>query len=228
MAKKRVTRKELVKEPDEFITLTGKVIQWARQNTKPLLYGSCAFLALILLVSGYRYYSRQQEAAASDLLSKSLMAYQESDREGESEKALAAAKPEFERLINEYGRAAEGRLGRILYGHILMAGNTSAEAVGFYEKALADFSHDPLLRNVILNGLATAAMDKGENAAAIGYLEKIAAGQNSLLKDSALFNLGRLYRAAGEADKSKKVLDQLVADFPDSMFTNMAKENRAG
>ncbi|MDA8142030.1 MAG: tetratricopeptide repeat protein [Desulfobacteraceae bacterium] len=228
MAKKRVTRKELVKEPDEFITLTGKVIQWARQNTKPLIYGICAFLALILLISGFRYYNNHQEAAASDLLSKSLMSYQEADRKDEPEKALAAAKPEFERLINEYGGTSEGRIGGILYGHMLLAGHEPAEAAGFYEKALNNAENDPILRNVILNGLATVAMEKEDNAAAIGYLEKITAGRESVLKDSALFNLGRLYRISGDLEKSKKAFSQLVADFPDSMYTNMAREISAG
>jgi hypothetical protein len=43
MAKKRTTRKQLLKGPDEFITQTGKAIRWARANTKPLIYGTCAF-----------------------------------------------------------------------------------------------------------------------------------------------------------------------------------------
>ena len=44
MAKKRLTRKELVKKPDEFITLTGTVIQWARGQCQGVnLWRSCFF-----------------------------------------------------------------------------------------------------------------------------------------------------------------------------------------
>lgn len=226
MAKKRVTRKELVKEPDEFINLTGKIIRWARQNTKPLIYGTCAFFGLIILIAGYRFYSNQRAATAAELFSKSLIAYQEA--EADPEKALALVKSDFERLITEYGGLAEGRMAQILYGHILLAGHAPDEAIGVYEKALKDFGGDPTLRNTILNGLATAFMEKGDNTAAIGNFEKIADGRNPVFRDSALFNLGRLYRLAGDAEKSQKAYSQLVADFPDSMFVNMAREKSAG
>lgn len=228
MAKRRVTRKELVKEPDEFITLTGKVIQWARDNVKPLIYGACAFLGLVIIVSGYRYYSSQQANAAAALFSKALMEYQAADKNGDPDKALAVARPDFERLINKYGGADEGRLGQILYGHLLMNGHAYDEAIRVYQESLGDFNGSPALRNTILNGLATAFMDKGDNTAAIDHFEKIVDGESTLLKDNALFNLALLYRMTGEKEKSQKAYSQLAADFPDSMFADIARENAAG
>lgn len=228
MAKRRVTRKELVKEPDEFITLTGKVIQWARNNAKPLIYGTCVFFGLVILISGYRFYSGQRAAAAAALFSKVLMGYQESQADDDPGKALAVVRPDFERLINKYGGTAEGRMGRILYGHLLLAGDAVDEAIVAYKEALDDFDGTPDLRNAILNGLATASMDKQDSAGAIGYFEKIVAGTSPLFKDNALFNLGRLYRLAGESEKSHKAYSRLAADFPDSMFADMAREYAAG
>jgi predicted negative regulator of RcsB-dependent stress response len=228
MAKKRVTRKELVKEPDEFITLTGKVIQWSRSNLKSLIYGICVFFGIILLISGYRFYSGQRAAAASALFSKSLIAYQEAEADKDPGKALNLVRPDFERLINEYGGTAEGRMGRMVYAHLLLNGHAVDEAIAAYEKALGDFNGDPSLRNTILDGLATAFMEKGDNGAAIGYLEKIVAGQSPMLKDSALFNLGRLYRQTGDAQKSQNAYSRLAADFPESMYAEMARESSAG
>ena len=44
MAKqKRVTRKQLLKEPDEFITTTGRIIAWGRKYTRQVAYAAGAF-----------------------------------------------------------------------------------------------------------------------------------------------------------------------------------------
>lgn len=229
MAKKRITRKELVKEPDEFITLTGQMIRWARDNTRPLTYGVCAFIAVILLVSAYRFYSTQREQAAATLLSQTRAAYQAAEKaDKDPVKALAVAKPDFERLVSEYGHWSAGRLGRLLYAHAALAGHAPDEAIALYKEALHDFENDPALANSILNGLASAYAEKGDTATAIAQLERIVAGSGTVLKDVALFQLGSLYRSAGETEKSQKAYIRLSTDFPDSIYADIAKEKAAG
>ncbi|MFZ1987159.1 MAG: tetratricopeptide repeat protein [Desulfatitalea sp.] len=229
MAKKRITRKELVKEPDEFITLTGQTIRWARENTRSLTYGVCAFFAVILLVAAYRFYSTQREQAAATLLSQTRAAYQAAGKtEGDPAKALAKAKPDFDRLVSEYGRWSAGRLGRLLYAHAALAGHAPDEAIALYKEALDDFENDPTLVNSILNGLAAAYAEKGDAAAAIAQLERIVAGGGTVLKDTALFQLGGMYRSAGEAEKSQKAYNRLSTDFPDSIYADIAREKSAG
>jgi predicted negative regulator of RcsB-dependent stress response len=229
MAKKRITRKELVKEPDEFITLTGQMIRWARDNTRLLTYGVCAFFAVILLASAYRFYSTQREQAAATLLSQTRAAYQAAEKAGgDPAKALAAAKPDFERLVSEYGRWPAGRLGRILYAHAALAGHAVDEAIALYKEALGDFENDPTLANSILSGLSAAYAEKGDTAAAIVHLEQIVAGGGTVLKDVALFQLAGLYRSAGEIEKSQKAYTRLSTDFPDSIYADIAKEKAAG
>ena len=53
MAKKRKkTRKELLKEPDEFITLSSKLIGFGVEHKNQLIYGLGIIVALALIVSG--------------------------------------------------------------------------------------------------------------------------------------------------------------------------------
>ena len=57
MAKKRKkTRKELLKEPDEFMTLSGKLIKFAVEHKKQLTYGLGIILALVVIISGVRFF----------------------------------------------------------------------------------------------------------------------------------------------------------------------------
>jgi predicted negative regulator of RcsB-dependent stress response len=223
------SRKELIKGPDEFITLTGKLIRWARNNTKPLIIGTCAFFVLIALISVYRIYNTQRERSAAVLLSQNLTAYLEArNLENNSDKALATVRPEFERLIAEYGGQPAGRAGRLLLAHVALSGHASDEAIALYRKALSDFSGDPSLHNILRNGLATAYMQKGDQGAAIEHFQAVATGKSVLLKDAALFHLGYLYSTLGEAEKSRQAYLQLKSDFPDSMYSDIAREKAAG
>ena len=111
MAKKRITRKELVKKPDEFITLTGAVIQWAQKNTKSLAYGVGTFFIIVLLLAGYRFYAENRERAAGALLSQSITAYEEALRHEKTPvEALAKVQPDLERLIDDFAGCDAGNL----------------------------------------------------------------------------------------------------------------------
>jgi predicted negative regulator of RcsB-dependent stress response len=229
MAKKKFSRKELVKEPDEFITFTGQAIRWARENARLLTYGACLFFGVIVLVSAYRLYSAHVQDAGGALLSQTRSAYQTAlQADKDPAKALAAVKPQFERLVSEYGRWPAGRLGRVLYAHATQAGHAPDEAITLYRQALDDFKADPALSNSILSGLAAAYMEKGDSAAAITHLEQVVAGSAKTLKDTALFQLAALYKAAGQTEKSQQAYKQLSTDYPDSIYANIAKEKITG
>jgi tetratricopeptide (TPR) repeat protein len=224
MAKKRVTRKQLLKEPDEFITSTGKLIGWARENSRSLGIGAGIFFALIIGLSAYIYFNERRASTAQMMFSQALTKYQtELDKKGNVE-ALAAVRADFDLLISKYGNLPAGKLGRVFYGHVSNSGLDYDKAIGHYQKALDDFGGESSLTNIILNGLATAHHEKGEYPQAIERYRKILEGSTIILKDVALFNLGKLYEQIGEAEKSREAYQQLSTDFPDSMYANIVRE----
>jgi tetratricopeptide (TPR) repeat protein len=229
MAKKRTTRKQLLKGPDEFITQTGKAIRWARAHTRPLVYGGCAFLAILVFGVVYSYYREQQQQAAYMLLSQSIDAYQkERDLDSNPVALLEAARPDFERLVSKYGPYPAGRQGALVLGHISLAGGDAQAALKLYQKSLKHFGNDPSLRPAIINGMAEAYAQIGDTASAIAHYEKLADGRDTPFIDVALFHLGRLYQIAGDTEKSRKAYERLGTDFPDSMYADMAREKAAG
>lgn len=223
MAQKRISRKKLLKEPDEFLSLSTKLLDWAKANPKKLIYGASAFFALVLGVSGYTYYNQARAKAAFNLLGQGLAKY-EAMGDNNKTAALAAAKPDFKRLVDNFGHQPAGVLGRIIFGHISLAGKDPDAAIALYQRALEETGDDPALTNLILNGLAVAYEQKGQTEKAIAYYEKIRAGNSEVLKDSALFSLGRLYEKAGQTEKSLQAYSQLSTDFPKSMYAEIARE----
>lgn len=224
MAKKRVTRKQLLKQPDEFMTTTGKLVQWAKDHTQQLVYGGAIFFGVVILVAFLGYHKERKRQSASTLYSQAMAKYEAAGGVQEAVKALAAARADFAQLVESYGNLPAGRLGRVMYGHLSLAGMALDDAVAQYQAALDDFGDNPVLQNVILNGLGSAYAQKGEYPAAIEQFEKLAEGSNPVLKDVALFHLGRLYDQLGRTKESQKVYQQLRTDFPETMYAQLAQE----
>ena len=131
---------------------------------------------------------------------------------------------DFDALLASYGSLPAGRLGAVLYGHICLAGGAYDDAIAHYQESLAKFGPESSLGNVILNGLGTAYQQKGDYPRAVTYFKQIVDGSSAVLKDVALFNLGRLYGQLGQTEESRKSYQQLSTEFPQSMFANVVKE----
>ena len=52
MAKKRVTRKQLLKEPDEFLTFTEKAVLFIKEHDREFKYVAGALAAILLIYLG--------------------------------------------------------------------------------------------------------------------------------------------------------------------------------
>jgi tetratricopeptide (TPR) repeat protein len=225
MAKKRVTRKQLLKEPDEFITTTGNLIKWAQEHKRQLLVGCGLFVGALILTVSYGYYQQIQSDKASLLYHQAMVKYQNAGGEKDPAAALGAARSDLERLSDQYRGQPAGKLGRVLFANLSLASQAQDEAVSIYTSALNDFGSDISLANFIHNGLGAAYSRNGDFDAAIEHYEKIVSSTSAVLKDSALFHLGRLYEAMGQTDKSQEAYRQLSTDFPDSMFAEIAKDH---
>lgn len=224
MAKKRVTRKQLLKGPDEFITTTGQLIQWAKTNAKPLGIGGALFMAVIIAVSIYAYINQRRSTTAHRMLGQAIEKYQAEAGAKDGAAALSAVSGDFNALIDSYGGQPAAKLGRLYYGHMASMAHDYDKAIENYQKALDDFGDDAALRNILHNGLGMAYQQKGDYPNAITQFQTIADGPDSLLKDAALFHLGKLLGQIGKPDESRQAYQRLIDEFPNSTYAGIANE----
>lgn len=229
MAKrKRVTRKQLLKEPDEFITFSGKLIRFVDKYKIQVL---CAFGILfvsIIIISGIRYFSKQSEKKAFALLEQGIAKYEKSVTDNGPEKAYADIKEDFDLIQKKYSRKDGGKLAGIIYANICYDAGDFNQAIILYDKALEDFMANQSLKNLILSGLGYSHEKKKNYQDAIKYFEMIVLGSESMMKDEALFSLGRLYAEIGNLDKSISSYKRIISDFSDSIYTDLVKEKVGG
>jgi tetratricopeptide (TPR) repeat protein len=222
--KKRVTRKELLKKPDEFITFTAKAFRFAETYKYQLTGLLTGLIILGLLAAGMRYFSNKAENAAFERLSRGRAKYQTLLKEMKPRKALAEVAGDFEKILANYSSKAGGKLARVIYANMCYQAGLLDKAIALYRESLKDFNSHPFMKNLILSGLGYAHEDKNDVASAMQYFDMVAAGSDSIMKGDALFHLGRLHAVRGDPDESMEIYKQLIADPQNSIYLELVKE----
>jgi len=224
MAKGAATRKQLLKEPDQFISFSGKLIAFGRSNLKTILISTGILFSLLLALVTVRQISHRNENLASELVGKAVAKYSTALQDTTPQTAYDRIKTDFADLFNKYGSKNAVKIARIIYGDISYNAGDADTAIAMYTHALDDFNESPAVKNIVLSGLGYAFVLKAEYPRSIHYFEMISVDKEKTMKSGALFNLAWLYEAAGEKEKSASMYKQLLTDFPESMYGDLVRE----
>ena len=224
MAAKYKTRKELLKKPDEFITLTGKAITLARDYQNHIFYAFCTILVVIIIFLGYRYFTQRAEVKAFSMLQQTQSEYQTLKAASSAPEAYSKVAEAFQRILKEYGGNAGGKLARVIFANISYDAGQYDMAIALYKQSLEDFKDDKAVYNLILSSLGYAYEQMDDTQNAVVYFERAATAEDSLVREEALFNLGWVYQKLGEAAKSEQTLQTILDDYPNSIYFDMVQE----
>jgi len=224
MAKKKVTRKELLNEPDEFITFSAKLLKIMATYKVQLSYGIGLLILIGIIYSGTSYFSYRSESRAFAVLEKTMKNYEILREKNGPEKAFKEVNNDFVKIIDKYSGNRGGKIARIEFANISINAGDTDGAIALYRKALEDFNDDKTLKNIILSGLGYAYEEKNDSKSAVKYFEMIVSESDAFLKDEALFNLGRIYAAMGNKKMSRDAYKKIVSEFADSFYLAIAKE----
>jgi len=229
MAKKRKkTRKELLKEPDEFMTLTGKMIQFVTDHKTQITVGLGIVLALAVVFSAVRFFSIRAENKASAMLEQSMNRYSNLQDQKKPDEIYNELSGSFQTILQKYGGKNSGKLARLIFANICYDAGKYKQAIDLYDTSLKDFAEHPMIHTQILNSLAYTYEQQKEYAKAVSYFEKISAAPEQILRDEALFHLGRLYSKLGQTEKSKTAYEKIISDHPDFIYIDVVRELIAG
>lgn len=230
MVQKRISRarKRDLEQPDEFITLTARLLERLRVYWKPLsACGVAAFIILAgVLVAGY--FSERAEEKAFFMLSQAMNRYIAEGGSQDRVKALDAVKADFETLFAQYGNRQAGAAARLIFAQMnLMAGRPEAAAAE-YEQALELYPEHSYAASAAKSGLGYAQAASGQHEKAIATFEDLSAGQDSMLKADALYQLMLLYQQTGQTADFQKARQTLQEAFPQFMYADMLTDSTEG
>ena len=202
--KGRLTRKE-IKQPDEFITLSGQALTWIRANQQlATIIGAAVVILIAVIGIGGAYHTAQQRDANADL-GRAMARYDASD--------YAAAAAQLEDVSTHWSGSQVAAIAGLL------AANSALRA-GEADKALTALNGVPTSglpvflqqQHAVTWGAALAAKEQWADAAA-KYKE--AAAISGPYTGDAIVGEARAQEKAGDAAKAKELYRQAYEQFPD-------------
>jgi len=226
MARKSVSRsrKRDLNDPDEFISFWTKLFDFVTAHKVQVSCALGAFLILLIIGAAALYFLRQSENKAFSLLQDGIAKYQTILKTEGPEKAYKGAEKDFQQIIKNYSQRQGGILAKLYYADMGYAAKDYDKAISLYNPLLSEFNEEPFLKNLVLNGLGYCYEAKKDYKRASGYFEMVATAQGYPMKDEALFNLGEMYAAIGNKEKSINAFKKILSDYPESIYTEIVKE----
>ncbi len=227
MAKKRVTRKELLKKDDEFISLSTRFFQYVSIHGKQIQYLTVSVMIIIAIVIGISLYFKhlnKKSLAAYNLAYTNLVSDSSSDI---SEDTINKSVEELDSLIKKYGWTKMATLAIPQLAYLKFGQGKYDEAISLYQTYLKKDKSSSIYHLMTHFGLAAAYEAKSEHESAIRHLKKIIDDENNFLKEEAMFSLGRIYALSGQQEMSKETFKDFVNQFKESPLVPLAKANLA-
>lgn len=218
MAAKKVTRKELLKEPDEFITTSAHIIGYTRQNPKKVLMIIVIVIFVILAAGGFYAYQRQAKLASHDLFEKALMDYQmlEMSRKAPTDTQLDKLLAQFETIAKEYPSFPAGEMALLYGGHMLYKKGDFPAALDRYTKMQTTNLVKEGLGPLILYHTAMTRFALKDYDQAILIFDQLSKDTNSPYRREAHAAIARIYEASGKNKEAVQAYRQYLKMFPEA------------
>ena len=221
-------KETVLPEPDRIEIYAKCILEFIKTNQTAIAVAISALVLAALVISGVIYFQNRAEEKAQTMLGKAISQAEAAQRSNSPEAIYEQVKPKFEEIIKKYGSTAAGKAALLKYADIAYQTSDYDTAIEMYQKALDAYDNNGELKSFILNGLAYSYESKDDYKQAAEYFNRIVNDKSSVMKDQALYNLGRIYGKMGESEKQQDAYNRIVSDYPDSMYYQLAKEKLAG
>jgi predicted negative regulator of RcsB-dependent stress response len=223
MTKTKISRKELLKSQDEFMTLTSRAIKFVQEHRRKFDYLGMAILGLIVIYLGSYAYIRYINKKG---LKAYNTAYYSAMKIAESSKDQVAAEKKvedmFEGVVKDYASSKAAKLALPEVASAEFTERKYDEAITNYETYMGKVSENDPYKSLARLSLSVCYEEKGQFDKAIEPLEKIMEGPDDSIKEQAMLSMARIYRLSSKQDKSNEILKQFKEKFPKSIYVDLA------
>jgi len=207
----RMTRKDMLNSPDEFVTTTTKTITWIKEN--PLQFAVGAVVIICVVAGGFGFYYWEKSRT-----SESIRAYMKTT--GNSQMTLQVAQ---EYAGTAAGKLAKLRLARMSYdqGNLKMAINYAEDFSNNWGKKDIFFWESSLLTS-------TAYLKQNQAAKALPLLEDCIKEAPKEIKDQALFLKASALISMNKTSEAKEALKSISDNYREIAKTMLAATSASG
>jgi len=223
MAKKKTTRKELLKKEDEFLTISARAINYFNAHLNQFKIIGVALVVIIVAYIAVHFYMRSVNKKGQNAYNDAYYTLTQKTGPELDPQTLKKSEELFQKLRDEYDMSKAARLALPQIAFMKFVEKKYDEAIALYMEFLDDMSGNTEYESLSRLALAACYEAKGDLNAAIETLNLSLKQPDNPFKESVMLSLARVYRLDSKDEKSKKILKEFVEKYPTSPFLPMAK-----
>ncbi|MBW1915300.1 MAG: tetratricopeptide repeat protein [Deltaproteobacteria bacterium] len=216
MSPKKETRKEMLKEPDQFFLTSGKILSFIKQNSQLLINIGIAIAVLVVIGVGFNWYGNRINEKGLEAYSAAYQTIIRNMQTDEGRYELEKPVELFNKVINEYGSSDAAQLAIPQVAYLKLLEGKFDEAITMYQQFMDGIPEGDPRKQLTRLALSSCYEEKGEYPRAIETLEQITEGTEDFFKEQAMLSLARVYRLTDNKAKSEEILKEFIENFEDS------------
>lgn len=231
MPRQRITRKELLRTPDQFITRSARIIEWAETNASSILYSIGAVILAGVLVGGWLVWQTNRYHRAEALLYEAINANNDGNsntlQDASQDSQMVGA---LQALVRDYDRTPAAAQAYWHLGRLYFARDDYVAALEAYEQAQRRLTSDKqsvLMRALVSLNMAYAEEAQGACAQALVNFEAVVQGSTATwLRGEAYLGMGRCHEQSNAPELAAEVYNRALSDAEVNELTRQALEER--
>ncbi len=222
---RKISRKELLKEPDEFLTITAQTIQYTKENPKKVFILSLIIAIIVLTIAGFYLYQRQGKLASHDLLERALMEYRLLETPGQqpTDEQLNKILAQFDNIVTNYPSFTAGEMALLYSGHILYKKHDYRGALDRYTRMQNTKLIKQGLGPLAVYHIAMTLFALKDYDHANAMFDQLSKDTNSPYHREAHAAIARIYEDSGKNKEAVQAYRQYLKMFPEAPDANFVK-----
>jgi len=226
MAKRKVNkRKQLLKEPDEFLVFSRRMFKYTMDNFQYVLAGLGGIIVFSMIILGIRAWQQSSENSGAFKLTEAKTSFYKALEKNPQniEKAFSSVQSAFETVLTDYSGTVAGKMGTIIYANMCFETGRYNKAISLYEDALSYFDTTSSLYPLIRYNLGYAYVANKNDDKALEILEKDAFSPDGLMQSDLLFLLSLVYERKGNTEKRDEIFKMIESGDESALFYDIVK-----
>jgi len=229
LRKKTGARKKKLDQPDEFLSITQRVLGYAKENPKQM-YGGLAVVGVVVVLTILVSMLMKDRLVKAEVAEAAAMKYYDVSGPVPDGKSMTDEEryKKAKELFGDLSKGGPVALNAAYYkaNADMELGDTDAAIAG-YKEVLGKAGSDPVMKALANSRLASAYLAKGDRDMATAIYQGILKSPDDYMKDTAHYRLAKQYDEAGKKDEALKEYQAIEKDFPKSPYNGEAKQKVA-
>ena len=224
MAKnKKITRKALLRGPDEFLTLSARAVLFAKAHSREFGYIGSAVAIVVLIYLGVNTYMNYVNKKGQKAYNEAYYTFVKDAGPVKDKKTIEQSKKLFQEVIDRYGLSRVSRLAIPETAYLSFLEKKYDESISAYQQFIKKTSEEKSYLSLARMAMAACYEEKGEFKKAVEILESLATSTDLFSREQTMLSLARVYRLTHQKEKARGILEEFTKEFQDSPFLPLAK-----